>query len=192
MRSHKVTIRLKHMVCPRCIKVVTDELTALGLKVINVSLGEATYLESPKVSKKVIVNRLQKQGFELVRDPDEELVEEIRRAIIELIHHPAGKSSQETLYSEYLPKKVGKSYSYLSSIFSKHSGITIEKYAILQKIEKAKELIEYGELTFAGIAYELGYKSAQHLANQFKTVTGMSMSDYKKLPKSKRKHLDSI
>jgi AraC family transcriptional regulator len=144
------------------------------------------------VKKEIIVRTLQKQGFELVRDAEEELVEEIRRTIIELVHHLPFKSSQVIPYSEYLAKKIGKSYSSLSSIFSKHNGITIEKYAILQKIEKAKELIEYGELTFAGIAYELGYKSAQHLANQFKTVTGMSMSDYKRLPKSRRKHLDSI
>jgi AraC family transcriptional regulator len=176
----KITIQIKHMVCPRCISSVTNELAALGLKVESVELGTATYVEDMNISLASVEEKLKQQGFELIRNSDEELVEQVKTALIGLIHYKKQNNEEAISYPDYLADKVGKSYNYLSKVFSQHCKKTIERYIILLKVEKAKELIEYNQKTFAEIAYALGYKSPTHLAQQFKEVTGVTMGDYKK------------
>jgi AraC-like DNA-binding protein len=94
--------------------------------------------------------------------------------------------------SDYIAREIGYDYSYLSNLFSSVEGVTIEKYIINQKIEKAKELLVYNELTLNEISYQLGYSSVQHLSNQFKKITGLTPSHFKKLKENKRKPLDSV
>ena len=91
-----------------------------------------------------------------------------------------------------LEEKIGMDYHYLSSLFSSVEGITIEKYAILQRIEKVKELLMYDEKNLSEIAFEMGYSSTQHLSQQFKKVTGLTPSHFKQLKENKRKPLDKI
>nr|MDA3861844.1 AraC family transcriptional regulator [Melioribacteraceae bacterium] len=95
-------------------------------------------------------------------------------------------------FSQYLSDLLNKDYHYLSSLFSKTEGITIEHYIILQKIEKTKEIIKYGELTLSEIAYKLGYSSVQHLSRQFKSTTGMTASEFKNSQNGFRKTIDSV
>ncbi|MGQ9848066.1 MAG: helix-turn-helix domain-containing protein, partial [Bacteroidales bacterium] len=95
-------------------------------------------------------------------------------------------------FTDLLQEKLNLSYQYLSTLFSSSEGITIEKYIILQKIEKVKELIVYDELSFSEIAYRLGYSSVQHLSNQFKKITGLTPSHFKKIKNFKRNPLDKI
>lgn len=172
------TIQIKNMVCPRCIKVVGEELSALGLAVKHVELGRAEFEEKKEVAKSQIDTVLKKEGFELIKTNEEEIIEQIKHLIINSVRNPS--SSGNTLnYSKYLSDQLNKSYTYLSKLFSSHNKFTIEKYLILQRIEYAKELIQYGKLSFSEIAYKLGYKSPQHLSTQFKTITGKLMKDYK-------------
>ena len=100
--------------------------------------------------------------------------------------------TDDTSLSDYLAKNLAKSYANISRVFSKKEEITIEKYFIRLKIEKAKELVEYGNQSFSEIAYQLGYKNLQHLSRQFKQITGMSMSEYQKLQNPERTSLDKI
>lgn len=190
----KNVIHIKNMVCQRCISAVVNELSFFGLKIEEVVLGRATYIESPSVTLEMIAEAMKKHGFELIKESEEKLVELIKTSIIQLVHcvpEANGITSQNISPSQYLSKKTGKSYSYLSRLFSRHTKYTIEKYTILQRIEKAKELIEYGDLSFSEISYTLGYKSPTHLANQFREITGMSMGKYKENPEI-RKPLDRI
>ena len=108
-----------------------------------------------------------------------------------MIHHEA-ELPLHMNFSSYLSEKLGSDYSNLSSLFSAIEGITIEKYIILQKIEKIKELIVYNELTFSEIAYKLGYSSSQHLSTQFKKTTGLSPSHFKKIKGIRRKQIDHV
>jgi AraC family transcriptional regulator len=85
--------------------------------------------------------------------------------------------------SDYLAKNTGASYGYLSRIFSQQEGITIEKYLIKLKIEKAKELLKYEDMNSEEIAYQLNYSSLAHLSKQFKEVTGYTITDFKKMLK---------
>jgi AraC-like DNA-binding protein len=94
--------------------------------------------------------------------------------------------------SDYLVEKFGLSYQYISSVFSKNEGVTLEKFIIRHKIEKAKELILYDELSLSEIAYMMGYSSVQYLSTQFRNVTGVSVSEFKKNPDAYRVAIEDI
>ena len=188
-----VTILIKNMVCSRCIKVVGDEFRKLGLDVKNISLGEVIINGSKdKLPWDKIKSVLEVNGFELIENKSAKTIEKIKLVILELVRSDRSEKTLEENYSEYIVEKVGYEYHYLSSLFSSVENITIEQYIILQKIERAKELLRYGELTLSEIAYSLGYSSVQHLSNQFKKVTGMTASQFKNITDNIRKPLDQL
>ena len=188
----RTTLYIKNMVCNRCIKVVEEELMKLGLRVNNIKLGEVNIeTDDNAFPLKKIKDSLSKNGFELIDDINVKIIEKMKVLIINKIHF-SNKETGKINFSKYLSKEIGKNYSHLSSLFSSKEGITIEKFIIHQKIEKVKELLTYNELTLSEIAYSAGYSSVQHLSNQFKQVTGMSPSNFKKLKEPLRKPLDKI
>jgi AraC-like DNA-binding protein len=71
-------------------------------------------------------------------------------------------------------------------------GIRIEKYYINLKVEKAKELIMYDELSLSEIADLLNYSSVAHLSNQFKKITGFTPTHFKQIKEVKRVQIDKI
>lgn len=180
------------MVCNRCIWAVQRELKKLGLKPLKVTLGEA--LVEGTLDEEIlhqIDKNLHNIGFELIDDKKSRLIESIRTEVISYIHYDPELVGNIN-FSDYLSQKLGYDYSYLSSLFSSVEGITIEKYIILQRIEKVKELLIYNELTLSEIAYRTGYSSVQHLSNQFRKIIGMSPSMFKKLQENRRKPLDKV
>ncbi len=185
-------LHIKNMVCPRCIKVLKEEFERLNIGIQQIELGKVSTTsvlsnEQIRAIKKV----LEENGFELIDDKRSRLIDKIKTLIIEKIHHT--KDSLEAINSsDYISRETGYDYSYLSNLFSSVEGITIEKYIINQKIEKVKELLVYDELTLNEISFQLGYSSVQHLSNQFKKVTGLTPSHFKKLKENRRKPLDSV
>lgn len=179
------------MVCPRCIRVVTEELEGIGLEVLNVTLGEATIRtkEENTLDKSLLQSTLLKAGFSLLDDPKNKTVERVKSIVIDLIHHSDNQSHQN--FSEIIAKEIGKDYHSISSLFSSQEKTTIEKYIIQQKIEKVKELLFYNELTLSEIAFKLNYSSVAHLSSQFKQVTGITPSQFKK-EKGKHSSLDEL
>ncbi len=188
----ETTLYIKNMVCHRCIKVIKDELTKMGYEVSKIDLGEAIIKSSekpPNITE--IKNVLVENGFDLVDDKNSKLIEKIKVLIINKIHHQKDKLEKFS-FSKYLANELGVNYSHLSSVFSSCEGITIEKFIIKQKIEKVKELLTYDELTLSEIAVKLGYSSVQHLSNQFRQITGLNPSYFKKLKENQRKPLDQL
>jgi len=184
---------IKNMVCPRCIKVVREELEKLNLTPLSVKLGEVQIAESRDVIDfKKIEQALLKEGFELLEDNNAKLIESIKTTIINTIRGYKEIDLSSVTFSSLLSRELGKEYTSLSSLFSKVESITIEHYIILQKIEMAKELLTYGELTLSEIAFLLGYSSVQHLSRQFKRVTGMTASNFAKQSSSQRKPIDKL
>ncbi|MCX7797856.1 MAG: helix-turn-helix domain-containing protein [Melioribacter sp.] len=193
MKSHPNIIYIKNMVCNRCIKVVKDELEKIGIKIKNISLGEVeTYYPLTKSKLDKIKKVLEDNGFELIESRKARIVEKTKSIIINTIFNQEEFLISKKNFSELIEKEVCLDYNYLSSLFSSMEGITIEQYIILQKIERAKELLKYDELSLSEIAYRLGYSSVQHLSGQFKKITGFSARDFKKLTKNIRKPLDKI
>jgi AraC-like DNA-binding protein len=181
------------MVCNRCIKVVKEELEKLKLDIRSIVLGEVVVKGNVKTLPMAkIKNVLEENGFELIEDKRAKLIEQIKLVILKLVRNDEDKKPLEENYSDYLEKEIGQDYHYLSILFSSVENITIEQYIILQKIERAKELLKYGELTLSEIAYKLGYSSVQHLSNQFKKVTGLTASQFKNITGINRIPLDML
>jgi AraC family transcriptional regulator len=184
---------IKNMVCNRCIKVVTEELEKLGLKVVNVSLGKAV-IEGGlgKKSATKLRTALKENGFELIEDKKGQIIEQIKTLLINLIHYNQEETPLLVNYSKYISENLDIDYAYLTTLFSEEEGITIEKFIILQKIERVKELLTYQELTLSEIAYQMNYSSVQYLSNQFRKVTGLTPTAYKQQTENQRKTLDSV
>lgn len=179
---------IKYMVCIRCKMVLASELEKLGINYSNLEIGEVEIKAGISYEQKSILNiALKKSGLELIEDKKSQLIEKIKNIIIELIHY----SDEEIRinFSEYLAEKLDYDYTYLANLFSEVTGITIQQFIIKHKIERAKELLVYGELSLSEIAWNLHYSSVQHLSNQFKKITGLSPSHFKEL---KIKRLESL
>ena len=184
---------IKNMVCPRCIKVVREELEKLDIVINSIALGEVeTELPKEKLPIDKITKVLKDNGFELIDDSISRTIEKIKKIIISVIQEYEDENLTKINFPSQIASEINKEYSSLSSIFSKNEGITIEHYIILQKIEKVKEYLKYDELTLSEIAYKLGYSSVQHLSRQFKKNTGLTASEFKNNLSSKRKSIDSV
>jgi AraC-like DNA-binding protein len=182
---------IKYMVSLRCKMVVRDELKKLGLHHSGVDLGFVEIEEdlTPELWEQLRKDLL-KSGLELLDDKRSILIERIKNVIIEMIHY--SDELPKVNYSDYISKKLGYDYTYLSNLFSEVKGITIQQFIILHKIERVKELLLYDELNLTEISYVLHYSSVAHLSNQFKKVTGLSPTYYKKLKKKRRDNLENV
>ncbi|MGD9993673.1 MAG: helix-turn-helix domain-containing protein [Salinivirgaceae bacterium] len=186
------TFHIKNMVCPRCIEAVQDIFSNQKINIIHIELGKVETETVVSENQLIIIQEmLDQKGFELIKDKNQKLIDQIKSLIIKVIHHNE-KELYNFSFTEYLAGELNTEYKRLSTLFSKIEGFTIEKFIILQKIEKVKELISYNELTFSEIAYKLGYSSVHYLSNQFKKVTGFTPSQFANLELNKRKTLDNI
>jgi AraC-like DNA-binding protein len=179
------------MVCIRCQMVVKDELEKLGIRYVDVKIGEADVVEniSPQQVKQLDI-ALKKSGLLLMDDKKSILVEKIKNAVIELVHYT--EEQIRVNLSDYLSEKLNYDYTYLANLFSEVKGITIEKFYLTHKIEKVKELIVYDELNLTEIAFKLHYSSVSHLSNQFKKFTGLTPSHFKLLKNKRRRTLEDV
>lgn len=179
------------MVSIRCKLIVKAALDALGLQYGIVDLGE--------VDVKDIVNddvrnqlkiALAKSGLELMDDKKAVLIERIKNVIVEMVHYSDDFPTIKN--SDYISEKLHHDYTYLANLFSEATGITIEHYIIAHKIERVKELLLYDELNLTEISYKLNYSSVAHLSNQFKKVTGLTPSYFKKIKDKRRTTLENV
>ena len=171
--------------------LVKDELKRLGLHYTDVQLGEAEILENITIDMhKQIKTALSVSGLELMDDRKSVLVQKVKNLIINIVHY-----SDEPLavrLSDHLSQTLQFDYTYLANLFSEVQGITIEKFFIKHKIERVKELLVYNEFTLTQIAYQMHYSSVAHLSSQFKKVTGLTPSHFKRLKDKKRTMLEDI
>ncbi len=192
MTDETHTLHIKNMVCHRCIMAVDHALRALGLHPLSVELGIAVTAEEMTPELRLQVKEaLEALEFELIDDRRLQTVQQMKDLIIAMVHHPTTLPIQTNL-SDYLARTIGKDYGTLSKLFSEATGNTVEKYVIAQKIERAKELLTYGELTLNEIADRLGYSSTAYLSAQFKSVTGITPTQFKQQKEKRRKPLDEI
>lgn len=179
------------MVSNRCKLIVKSELNNLGIVYTTLELGEADLLEKLTAEKnEELKAALHKWEFELMDDRKTILAERIKSVIIDMIHHSG--EMPKTNYSDYISKKLFHDYTYLSNVFSEVENITIEHFIIAHKIEKAKELLLYGEYNISEIAALLKYRNVSHLSNQFKKVTGFTPTFFKAMKNKTRTSLEDI
>ena len=181
------------MVSARCIKILRLEFeNSKAITINHLQLGSVDIeFDQSKFSMSDLDAILADNGFERIIDKDFQLTEQVKVAVLEMIYY--GNNLNTIIRnSDYLSDKLGHSFAHLSKVFSEKCNTTLEKYIILVRIERVKELISYGELTLSEIAYMMGYSSVQYLSNQFKQVTSFSVSEYKQLPVKPRKALDKL
>ena len=179
------------MVSLRCKLVVKEALESLGLHFVILELGIVEIMQDlTEAQHTQLYEMLLKSGLELMDDKKSVLIEKIKNIIIELIHY--SDELPKVTYSDYISEKMGLDYTYLSKLFSEVRGITIEHFIIAHKIERVKELLLYDELNLTQISYIMNYSSVSHLSKQFKKVTGLTPSFFKKLKEKKRIALENI
>jgi AraC-like DNA-binding protein len=177
---------IKGMVCDRCITVIREGLTALGYPIEKVSLGKVTLNKAiDKVSLQRIEDFLSENGFELMSDKNTRLINNIK-SIIEDVFSENTKYDTRLKFSSLLSESLHMNYDSISEAFSRAEGITLEHYIINKRLEKVKELLVYTDFTLTEIAYITGFSSVNHLSRQFKELTGLSPSYFKKLRSEKK------
>lgn len=171
--------------------VVKTELEKLGLHYIDVKIGEANIMEKLLPKQMAQLDKaLRRSGLELMDNKKSILVERIKSAIIELVHYT--DEQIKVNLSDFLSDKLNYNYTYLANLFSEVKGTTIEQFYLAHKIEKVKELIVYDELNLTEIAFKMHYSSVSHLSNQFKKITGLTPSHFKKLKNKRRGTLEDV
>jgi AraC family transcriptional regulator len=184
---------VKNMVCRRCILAVEDLLRNLEIPYQKVITGEI-FLSEKLIPQKqtLLASHLSKIGLELIDNSMTGMVEKIKQLVIKKARNEVDEKEIKMTLSGYLTRQMYHEYTYLSSFFSSVEGRTIESYLIQQRIEKVKELLVYNEMTLTAIANELEYSSVAHLSYQFKQITGLTPTYFKKVGSTKRKLLDQI
>ena len=184
---------VKNMVCQRCIMAVEAILQSEKIPFHKVVFGEIHLIDAINEDQKSrLKTKLSAIGFELIDNHTSGLIEKIKQLVIKRARNEMDSTENKTKLSIYLSDIIHHEYTYLSSLFSAIEGRTIENYFIEQRIEKAKELLVYDQLSLSEIAFQLEYSSVAHLSTQFKKITGLTPTYFKELGTSKRKALDEV
>lgn len=186
-----MNIFIKHMVSMRCKLKVKEELNNMGIDFLSIDLGKVELIDdlTPEQHEQLKENLLS-SGLELMDDKKAILVERVKNVIIKMIHESEEMPKEN--YSDYISRQLDYDYTYLSNIFAEVKGITIQQYIINNKIERVKELLLYDELNLTEISYRLHYSSGAHLSNQFRKVTGITPSYFKKLKLKRKGNLENL
>jgi AraC-like DNA-binding protein len=183
----KKTMRLflKYDINLLCKKIIQEQLNKLSISFTYIGYGEIEINEtqsSEKLNK--LYSNFNGYGIEIVETQKSILVQKIKVVISEMVYND-DKLPQSKI-SIYLSEKLNHSYGYISNIFSEVTYSSIEKFIILQKIERAKQMIANNELTFTEIAWKLNYSSVAHFSNQFKNTTGITPSAFQRIVNKRR------
>jgi len=191
MEEKRNKLLIKNMVCQRCVLTVENILTDLKIPFHKISLGEVDLEEKlTDTDLKKIDQELSNVGFELIEGRVNKIIEDIKKSVMEYLN--LGMERENLKLSLFIVKRIPYDYSYLSDLFSTIEGKTIEQFFILMRIEKVKELLVYDQLSLTEISYQTGFSSVHHLSAQFKKVTGLTPSHFKKIAADKRKYLDRL
>jgi AraC-like DNA-binding protein len=184
-------ISIKNMVCNRCISSVQQIFDDLKIEISTIELGEIETENALNKNELHTLNiQLNTKGFQILEDAAEKQIEEIKKLIILKINEL--DIADDFILSKFISSKLAKDYSLVSKSFSLNENVTLEQYFILQKIEKAKELLLYNEFSLTEISHKLGYKSVQYLSTQFKNTTGFTPTSFKNLKLKKRIPIDQV
>ncbi len=194
MTKLRTPLYFKHMVCDRCLKVARHALTAHGIEVMEVRLGEVVLPASAdQATQKQVRDIMQAEGFEPIDQPREQLINHLKRLVIAYVRPQDDQfAAGRPLLSAWLTERMGYEYSYLSQLFSSVEGRTLERFYIAHRIERAKELLTYEEYTLGTIADMLGYGSASHFSRQFRSETGLTPTHFRRVGQHRRLSLDRV
>ncbi len=179
------------MVCQRCILTVKNILASLQIAAVRVGLGKIVFSEEPEPGhRRLLAESLHHVGLEIIESRISQLIEDIKQCIRDYM--AMGIDAQQYKLSGFVSARLAYDFGYLSDLFSKVEGITVERYFMLQRLEKVKELLTYDQLSLSEISYDTGFSSVHHLSAQFKKLTGLTPSQYRQLAEKERMPLDLV
>jgi AraC family transcriptional regulator len=186
-------LQIKNMCCDRCIEVVRNLLREAGYNPVSVVIGEASFAQNLSANDVESIRRkLKSKGFAIAEKTNEKITVKIHAAICGYLNQISSKQAMLQKLSAYLSETLHQSYYQLSRRFTETTGVTIEKYFICLRMEKAKELLMHDELSIAEIAWQLGYSTQQIFSTQFKKETGKTPGEYRLNPVPQRIHWDKL
>lgn len=184
-------IYIKYMVSLRCKMVVKKVLHEMGIHFVIVELGVVETMEELTADQRLKLKKtLHRSGLELMDDKKAELVQQVKELIAGMINNE--KEDHKVSFTVYLSEHTKHDYPFLSSLFFEMQGISIQQYMIIQKIERIKELIIYGELSITEIAWKMDYSSVAHLSNQFKKITGLTLTHFRQLKDKRLNNMEEV
>jgi len=77
-----------------------------------------------------------------------------------------------------IAEQLGYSYTYLSHTFKDKTGMTLQRYINQKKVEKALELLKYGNISIKQVAEKLNYETIQSFSKAFSRIMGYPPSQY--------------
>jgi AraC-like DNA-binding protein len=167
-------------------KIIQEQLDKLQMEYTYLGFAEIEIFDAISSEQmRELDTCLNIYGIQIIETQKSVLVQRIKDAIIEMVY------SEEKLpvsNSAYLADKLKQRYGHLTSVFSEITYTSIENFILLQKTERAKQLISTNELTFTEIAYMLNYSSVAHFSNQFKSITGITPSVFQRIIKKRREN----
>jgi len=191
MEEKRNKLFVKNMVCERCILTVQNIFDDLKIPFHKISLGEVDLERKLSDNELIEVDeKLKKVGFELIEKRVNKIIEDIKKAVMDYLN--LGMDNENLKLSSFIVKRIPYDYSYLSDLFSTIEGKTVEQFFIFTRIEKVKELLVYDQLSLTEISYQTGFSSVHHLSAQFKKITGLTPSHFKRIAADKRKFLDKL
>ncbi|NOU67383.1 helix-turn-helix domain-containing protein [Paenibacillus sp. LMG 31461] len=79
---------------------------------------------------------------------------------------------------KFLSIQLNYNPTYLSHVFKRRTGMTLQRYINHKKIEKALELLKYGNFTIKQVSEKLGYETIQSFSKAFSRIMGYPPSLY--------------
>jgi hypothetical protein len=175
---------IKNMIDLHSLLLVEKELVKLGLRPVEISMGEAAVQEDLNLPQRLQLRlALRQSGLELLENKTDILVHRVKYTIMDIVY---GDKVPTQNLSVFLSSTLDYDYTYISNLFSVATNITIEKYYICHKMERVKQLLLYEDLTLTEIADKMHYSSVSHLSSQFKKITGSTPSHFRNVHRNSR------
>lgn len=179
------------MVCQRCILIVKNILASLQLPAADVALGRIIISQRLEAHRQQqLADSLRSVGLEIIESRVNQLIEGIKQSVRDYL--ALGIDAQQYKLSGFISERLAYDFGHLSDVFSNVEGTTVERYFMLQRLEKVKELLTYDQHSLSTIAFETGFSSIHHLSSQFKKLTGLTPSQYKQSAEKERKGMDMV
>ncbi len=184
------TFYVKNMLCHCCIKNMENILQQNHYDVEYVYLGKISVTKKG-FNEKELHQLLTNNGYGIVKERNEQIIEQIKQAVVELIHYSNNVDSI-VRKSDYLVERLNMTYQQISKTFSKYHSITLERYMLLHKMERVKELVLQNEFTLSEVAYIMDFSSVHHLSSTFKKITGVTVTEFKEQPEKYKISIDEL
>jgi two-component system response regulator YesN len=170
-REIEAGVRAGHLRHNREIQVVIAAALLAGLAVLRVLLRRRS---KSRQSSPSILEILIRDGV-YIKDPNHR-----HRHIVQRTQQYVMANLDKDVALTDIAAHLDLTPTWVSIVFKRATGVTLVKFVNRVKIEKAKELMQGGNISATDVAMMVGYSSLDHFRRVFKEQTGLTPTDYRK------------